>query len=144
MDNRDFVKPIVRECHSGETEAVVGLWAQVESSPSITDTPKDLLKAIELDNACVLVAEVGDELAGTVIGGFDGWRGNIYRLAVHKKFRRRGIASLLVKEAESRLTQHGARRITALVEKDHPWATGFWEAVGYDLDPRMLRFVRNP
>lgn len=37
----------------------------------------------------------------------------------------------------------GAKRITALVEREHPWATGFWEAAGYDLDAGMARYVRN-
>jgi len=31
----------------------------------------------------VLFAEEEGHIVGTVIGGFDGWRGNIYRLAVH-------------------------------------------------------------
>ena len=37
----------------------------------------------------------------------------------------------------------GAKRITALVERDHLWATGFWDAVGYGLDAGMARYVRN-
>ena len=47
-------------------------------------------------------------------------------------------------EVETRLTRQGARRITALVEKEHSWAMAFWEAVGYWLDERMVRRVRNP
>jgi len=27
--------------------------------------------------------------------------------------------------------------LTALVEKDHPWATGFWNAAGYQLHESM-------
>jgi len=37
----------------------------------------------------------------------------------------------------------GARRITALVDKDHAWAVSFWAAVGYSEDAKMARFVRN-
>ncbi len=29
------------------------------------------------------------------------------------------------------------------VERDDPWATGFWDAVGYNLDAGMARYVRN-
>jgi len=33
--------------------------------------------------------------------------------------------------------------LTALVEKDHPWATGFWNAAGYQLHESMSRYFRD-
>jgi hypothetical protein len=48
-----------------------------------------------------------------------------------------------VAEVEKKLGEQGAKRITALVEKDHPWAMSFWEAVGYRVDERMVRRARN-
>jgi hypothetical protein len=33
--------------------------------------------------------------------------------------------------------------LNILVLKDHTWATRFWQAVGYENDPHMARFVRN-
>jgi hypothetical protein len=48
-----------------------------------------------------------------------------------------------VAEVEKRLARLGAKRITALVEKDHPWAPRFWQAVGYGPDSRIARHVRN-
>ena len=50
---------------------------------------------------------------------------------------------MLVAEVEKRLARQGAKRITALVEKDHPLAMRFWEAVGYRVDERIVRRVRN-
>jgi len=40
----------------------------------------------------------------------------------------------------------GARRISALVESDHPWATDFWDSLGasgYRHDERMRRYVKT-
>ena len=90
-----------------------------------------------------LVAEDAGRLVGTLIAGWDGWRGNMYRLAVLPAYRRQGVATALVGEAERRLRALGARRITALVIGDHDWATDFWRAAGYEMDERMTRFVKG-
>lgn len=133
----------IRSCRLEDIEAVLGLWQQADATPGVTDTSDDLRRAITASPAHILVAKVGSRLIGSIIGTFDGWRGNIYRLAVHPDFRRKGIARALVNEIEQRLTQQGAKRITALVEKDHPRAMNFWEAVGYPVDERVVRRVRN-
>ena len=134
----------IRQCRQDDVQGVLDLWRAAEATVSVTDTPSDLLSAIENGPAHVLVAETGDRrIVGSVIGVFDGWRGNIYRLAVHPSYRRRGIGRALVAEAETPLAQQGARRITALVEKDHPWATGFWGAAEYELDTRIVRYVKG-
>jgi ribosomal protein S18 acetylase RimI-like enzyme len=116
---------------------------QAEATPSVTDTADDLRRAITDSPAHVLVADADGQIVGSIIGTFDGWRGNIYRLVVHPGCRRRGIARKLVTEVEKRLSSQGTKRITALVEKDHPWAVSFWEAVGYGVDHRIERQVRN-
>jgi RimJ/RimL family protein N-acetyltransferase len=133
----------IRDCRPNETEAVLQLWRQAGATPSITDTANNLRVAIAETHANVLVAQADGRLVGSIVGTFDGWRGNIYRMAVHPDYRRKGIARALVAEVEQRLIREGAKRVTALVEKDHAWATGFWEALGYARDNRIARHVRN-
>jgi ribosomal protein S18 acetylase RimI-like enzyme len=135
---------VLRECRSEDVEAVLALWRQAAATPGVTDTADDLQRAIADGPAHVLVREVGDRVIGSIIGTFDGWRGNIYRLAVHPAYRRQGIARTLVAEVERKLALQGAKRITALVEKEHPLAMNCWEAVGYRVDERIVRRVRNP
>jgi ribosomal protein S18 acetylase RimI-like enzyme len=133
----------VRDCGLEDVEAVLELWRQAEATPTATDTAADLLRAVADSPAHVLVAEVEGRLVGSIIGTFDGWRGNIYRLAVHPAYRRQGVARALVAEVENKLTRQGAKRVTALVEKDHPFSIPFWEAVGYRVDERIVRHVRS-
>src|SRR5262249_10108075 len=124
-------------------EAVLALWEESETTISATDTAANLRLAATGGPAVVLVAEQDGRLVGSVIGTFDGWRGNVYRVAVHPAYRRRGIARKPCAAVARRLAALGARRMTALVLQDHPWAMGFWQAAGYQVDPRMARLFRN-
>jgi ribosomal protein S18 acetylase RimI-like enzyme len=133
----------IRACRVEDIEGVLELWRQADAIPSVTDTVEDLRRAVTESPAQVLVAEAKGRLIGSIIGTFDGWRGNIYRLAVHPDFRRQGVARALVIEVEEKLKRQGAKRITALVEKNHPLAMNFWEAVGYRVDERIVRRVRT-
>ena len=134
---------LVSDCSEAEAQSVLRLWREADATVSVTDTVEDVQRVAKASMAFLLVAEQDRDIVGSAIGGFDGWRGNIYRLAVHPNHRRKGIARRLVTELETRLVELGAKRITALVEAEHPWATGFWAALDYRLDPGMSRYVRN-
>ena len=136
----------IRPARPDEAQQILALWREADATPSPTDTRDEVTKLLGEAAAVLLVAESDSRLVGTVIGGWDGWRGNIYRLAVLPAYRRRGIARALVGEAERRLHGIGARRISALVESDHPWATDFWDSLGasgYRHDERMRRYVKT-
>ena len=132
----------IRECRPEEAESLLLFWQAAETSPSVTDTIADVRRAIE-STAFVVVAEADQRIVGSLIATFDGWRGNMYRIAVHPDYRRRSIGRALVKEDERCLAKQGAKRITALVEEKYPWATAFWSSVGYEIEPGILRFFRN-
>lgn len=134
---------VIRRCCPEEAEALLRLWRQAGATVSATDTPEEVRRAVTAGPAWVLVATIDGLLVGSVIGSFDGWRGNVYRLAVHPDHRRRGIARALVRAAERHLAGEGAKRMTALVEKDHPQSVAFWRAAGYRVDERMVRFFCN-
>lgn len=120
------------------------LWAAERSShASIPDRREDVERLLEGSPAALLVADADGALVGAVIAGWDGWRGNVYRLAVAAERRREGIGLMLVRAAEERLRSRGARRVTALVAYDDGVAGGFWDAAGYPLDREIGRRVRN-
>ena len=132
-----------RECRLEEATNLLALWRKAEATVGVTDTVEDIQRVISHSAAFVLVAEQNGHIVGSVIGTFDGWRGNLYRLAVDPDYRREGLAHKLVDEVDSRLASIGVKRITALVEKDHPWAVGFWNSQGYQHDQPIVRYVRN-
>jgi ribosomal protein S18 acetylase RimI-like enzyme len=95
-------------------------------------------------SSSLFVAETAEgELVGALIAAWDGWRGNMYRLAVHPGHRRHGIGRQLLDAGEAHLRAVGGRRVTALVAHDDPVAAGFWDAAGYPVDAEIGRRVRN-
>jgi len=134
----------VRAAGPDEAGAVLALWSDARGGHAMTpDTHETISRLLERSPDALLVADGPDGVVGVVIAGWDGWRGNLYRLAVHRDHRRHGIGRALVRAAEARLRAKGAPRISALVGHDDEAATAFWTAAGYDPDPVMGRFVRS-
>ena len=134
----------IRPAVAADTEAVRSLWLEARNTPAaVPDTPEALEGLIAHTPDALLVAELEGEVVGTVIAAWDGWRGNVYRLAVRRDRRRLGIGLMLVAAGEERLRAKGARRVTALVAEAEVGAAALWGAAGYEYDRDMMRFVRN-
>ena len=137
----------IRLAGYNDLSAVLRLWQEAEvTPPGPTDSLEGLTRLIHDPGGLLLVATIGGQIVGSVIGGWDGWRGSIYRLAVSPASRRRGIARELVAEISRALFAKGAERISALVEHEHGWATDFWDSldgVGYQRDPKFIRYIAD-
>jgi ribosomal protein S18 acetylase RimI-like enzyme len=132
----------IRPATLEDVPAILRLWRDAETVASTGESAEVVGALIERGEEALLVAEVDGRLAGTVIVTWDGWRGNVYRLAVLPDVRRRGLALRLVREGEHRIRARGAVRVTALVLHEEAHAVKFWEAAGYRLDGRIGRYVR--
>ncbi len=134
----------VRRARHEDAQAVLELWAQERSGhASTTDRLDDVERLIADSPAALLVAEQGGEIIGALIAGWDGWRGNMYRLAVREDQRRQGIGIALTRAGEEYLRSCGVRRVTALVAFEDDAAGAFWESAGYPRDEKIGRRVRN-
>ncbi len=135
----------LRNCTAEDIPALFDLWRQSGSLPTATDSEEALLTRLSRDPELFVLALDGDRLIGCLMGGWDGWRANMYRLAVLPEYRRRGIARMLVHEVEKRFFEMGARRVYAMSVKPEiePGAADFWMSVGYELNPRTLPYVKT-
>lgn len=135
---------VIRACRPEDIPLVLGLWEQARSEHATTpDRPEDLERLILGSPGALLVAESDRGVSGVLIAAWDGWRGNLYRLAVHPKHRRGGVGLALVRAGEEHLRRQGAMRVTALVAYDDRLAAAFWDSAGYPQDLQIGRRVRN-
>jgi ribosomal protein S18 acetylase RimI-like enzyme len=84
-----------------------------------------------------LVAVHQDRAVGSIMAGYDGHRGWLYAVAVLNTYRRRGIGSALVHEAESRLRAMGCGKINLQVRTSNAAVIGFYERLGYTAEERV-------
>jgi ribosomal protein S18 acetylase RimI-like enzyme len=135
---------LFRAATAKDVQPILDLWAASRSGHAETpDTAEAIRTLLDTDPGSLLVAEDGNEIQGALIAAFDGWRGNMYRLAVRPDRRREGIATRLVQLGEERLRAKGAPKTTALVGRGDTQAEQLWRAAGYRDDIHIGRWVRS-
>ena len=135
------MQPTFRAARAPDVDDILTLWRDADAAPTHTDDAESVLRLIGTDADAVIVAEEGGAIVGTVIAGWDGWRGSIYRLAVVPTHRRRGVGRQLLERAGERLTRAGARRLQAIVVESDEQAVAFWRTSGWEEQVERLRFV---
>jgi ribosomal protein S18 acetylase RimI-like enzyme len=143
IERMDVYHWTIRNATADDIPFVLGLWAAAGSPPSVTDSLDGLARLLAADPQALLVAEREGVLTGSLIAAWDGWRGSFYRLAVSPEHRRKGLATMLLREGERRLRERGAVRLTAIVADDDPTAMSFWRAAGYEHQQHRARFVHR-
>jgi ribosomal protein S18 acetylase RimI-like enzyme len=126
--------PVVRPfSFARDYERVLKLWQGIVAGMHVgpSDAPEEIHKKLRRDPGLFLVAETNDDIIGTVIGGFDGRRGMIYHLAVHKRFRRQGVGGILLAEVEKRLQAMGCLKCYLLVNAGNAEAIRFYRHHGW-------------
>jgi ribosomal protein S18 acetylase RimI-like enzyme len=129
-----FTKPRVREfSFDDDYDRVLNLWEGIEAGMHVgpSDSPAEIKKKLQRDPDLFLVAEIRNEIIGSVIGAFDGRRGMIYHLAVRKDFRGQGIGAMLLMEVEQRLQARGCLKCLLHVFADNTEAIQFYKNRGW-------------
>jgi ribosomal protein S18 acetylase RimI-like enzyme len=134
---------VVRPAEAGEVDAVLTFWqVAAENGHRPADTRAAVAALHRRDPDALLVAVDGDEIVGTVVAGWDGWRCHLYRLAVAPTYRGRGIGRRLIAAAEERLSALGGTRADAMVLDDNSGAHAVWAANGYTAQEEWSRWVK--
>lgn len=116
----------------------VALWKSVFAYETPHNEPNlSIDMKIGMDDGLFWVAVNGDEVIGSVMAGWDGHRGWLYSLAVLPEWQGRGLGSVLVKTAEAALVARGCMKINLQVRGSNQVVTGFYEVLGYSVEPSV-------
>lgn len=127
-----------------ELTEVLAFWAKhAENSTRPTDTVEAILTLIVRDPEALILAIEDDEIIGTIIAGWNGWRCCLYRLAVREDKRKQGIGRLLVDQAEERFRSIGGTRIDAMILNENETAHKAWASYGFVLQSNWARWVKK-
>jgi ribosomal protein S18 acetylase RimI-like enzyme len=136
------VQSELRPAAADDIAGVLAFWRE-SAEPTSTDSEEGLASLIDRDPGALIVAEADGHIVGTVIAGWDGWRGSIYRLAVGSDQRRSGLGQALLHAAEDRLAGLGAQRLHAIVVESNDVAVAFWTASDWEHQAGQLRFAKG-
>ena len=117
---------------------VVKLWRAVFPQAKPHNAPDLVItRKLAQQRGLFFVALAGDEVVGTVLAGYDGVRGWLYRLAVAPRYRRQGIGKSLVAHAVRALKAMGCAKVNLQVEDGNDEAVVFYESLGFGVEPRV-------
>ncbi|MEL4015167.1 GNAT family acetyltransferase [Dryocola sp. LX212] len=122
----------IRVFRQEDFEEVITLWERCDLLRPWNDPEMDIERKLQHDADLFLVAEVGGEIVGSLMGGYDGHRGSAYYLGVHPEFRGRGIANALLSRLEKKLIARGCPKIHIMVREENDLVIGMYEKLEYE------------
>ena len=121
----------IRTYRAGDGDRLRTFWLTCGIKIRPGDDDDSLARFAARNPDLLIVGEEHGHLVGSALAGWDGRRGWLYHVAVHKDERRRGIGRDLVAEIETRLRALGCPKLNLIVWDDNTHAMRFWEALGY-------------
>ena len=131
----------IRRAQLADHDALVDLWVDA----GLGRTSEGEWNAIIAQpTTVVLVAADGEEIVGSAIASFDGWRAYIYHVAVASNRRHRGEAKELMREAEEHLFREGAGSIYVMVHEQNTAGLALCGAMNYVPEGELVLVKEAP
>jgi ribosomal protein S18 acetylase RimI-like enzyme len=135
----------IREAVFADSEAIAKLVSELGYSTTTSQMERRLEAILEDEDYHTLVACEDGRMVGLVgtrrgpLYEDDGHYGQIMALAVAPEHQRRGVGRMLIRAAESRLVEHGARVLVVTSGNHRPDAHAFYERGGYSFTGRRYK-----
>lgn len=128
-----YLKVEIRLLKTSDYSAIFDLWKNTSGMGlrSIDDSEEGIKRFLLRNPNTNFVAVVDEKIVGVIMAGNDGRRGYIYHLAVQTEYRRRGIASVLVKKCLIALENEEINKAALVVFSDNKSGNSFWQKLGF-------------
>ena len=115
-------------------EDVIELWQRCGLVAPQNNPKRDIERKLKVNPEWFLVGEFEGRIVATCMAGYEGHRGWINYLAVSPKYRRQGLATLMMQEAEHVLKDTGCPKINLQIRASNKGVIAFYEAIGFKKD----------
>ena len=126
-----------RPIADGDVDEVIALWVRCGLTRPWNDAVKDIAFARAGANSDVLLACLDGDVTASVMLGHDGHRGAVYYVSVDPALQGRGFGRQTMAAAEAWFHERGVWKINLLLRADNAKVRGFYEALGYEVEPRL-------
>lgn len=133
---------LIRSFQLSDANQVMELLQAALKEDCYEDTKRAFARQLSWDSELIMVAEVDEEIVGTLIGTIDQNTGFIYRTAVHPDYRRQGVGKNLVTAMEQRFKQRNISRIMIAGDDHNKAIAPLYEAMGYGASKFLEAFQK--
>jgi ribosomal protein S18 acetylase RimI-like enzyme len=128
----------VRPYRVADEPAVAALWRQCFPTDEAWHEPHgDIRRKVAVQPELFLVGLVDDRVVATILAGYDGHRGWLYRCAVAPDLRRHGLGRQMVAAALDRLAALGCPKVNLQVLGSNRDVVAFYERLGFAVEDRV-------
>ena len=125
----------IRQFKPEDKAEVIDLWNTVfKNDPPWNDPASIIRRKLAFQPELFLVGVKNGHIVTTVLGGYDGFRGWIYHLAVKPDQRRKGIGKRMMTAIEQLLLDLECVKINLQVRSSNPDVTAFYHSIGYSIE----------
>lgn len=125
---------LIRPYHPDDEKEVVDLWFECDLVTVQNNPKRDIERKLGVNSEWFLVGILEGKVVATCMAGYEGHRGWINYLAVSPRYRRQGIATLMMSQTESRLRAAGCPKINLQIRKTNTEVIQFYKRIGYSID----------
>jgi len=133
-----FERLQIRPFEEDDLEDVVTLWETVFPNDPPWNEPRTVVRRkLGVQRELFLVGHIDGRVVASVMGGFDGFRGWVYHLAVAPDLRRRGLGRRMMEVVESKLLDLGCPKINLQIRASNQGVFDFYRTLGYGPEDRV-------